>query len=133
MFDDVWTWAGKLRQREANIGIDPHQIAVALRALCDDTLAQIGDGNDLAYLADELAVRFHHRLLCVHPFANGNGRHSRLAADLLVTALGAAPFTWGGAELTTASDLRADYLAALRHADRGLDFTALIEFARRTS
>jgi Fic-DOC domain mobile mystery protein B len=133
MFGDVWTWAGRLRQREANIGINPHQISVALRALCDDTLAQIGDGRDLAYPTDELAVRLHHRLVLIHPWANGNGRHSRLVADLLVAGLGAEPFTWGGAELTTASDLRADYLAALRHADRGHDFTALIEFARRAS
>ena len=133
MFGDVWLWAGKLRMREAKIGIDPHQIPVALRVLCDDTLAQIRDGSNLAYPADELAVRFHHRLVLVHPFANGNGRHSRLAADLLVADLGAEPFTWGGAELTAPSELRADYLAALRHADRALDFTLLIEFARRTS
>ena len=133
MFGDVWAWAGMLRQREANIGIDPRQISAALRLLSDDTLAQIGDGRDLAYPTDELAVRFHHRLVLIHPFANGNGRHSRLAADLLVAELGAEPFTWGGAELTTASDLRADYLAALRDADRDHDFTALIEFARRAS
>jgi Fic-DOC domain mobile mystery protein B len=132
MFGDVWTWAGRLRQREANIGIDP-QIAVGLRVLCDDTLAQIGDGSDLPYPADELAVRFHYRLVLVHPFPNGNGRHSRLAADLLAAELAAEPFTWGGAELTTASDLRTDYLAALRRADRSHDFTALIEFARRAS
>jgi len=131
MFGDVWAWAGKLRRRETNIGIEPHLIPVALRDLCDDTLAQIGDGETLAYPADELAVRFHHRLVVIHPFPNGNGRHARLATDLLVADLDAEPFTWGGAELTSPTELRTDYLAALRHADSSLDFTPLIAFARR--
>ncbi len=133
MLGDVWTWAGKLRQRETNIGIDPHQIPVALRNFCDDTLAQIGDGIRLAYPAHELAVRFHHHLILIHPFANGNGRHSRLATDLLITDLHVEPLAWGGAELTSPTDLRADYLTALRRADSSSDFVALIEFARRTS
>ena len=133
MFGDVWAWAGQLRQHETNIGLDPHQIPVAVRDLCEDTAAQIGSGSKLAYPADELAVRFHHRLVLIHPFRNGNGRHARLATDLLVADLGAEPFTWGGAELTAPTDLRADYLTALRHADTTLDFTPLIEFARRTN
>lgn len=133
MFGDVWAWAGQLRQRETNIGLDPHQIPVAMRDLCEDTTAQIGSGSKLAYPADELTVRFHHRLVLIHPFRNGNGRHARLATDLLVADLGAEPFTWGGAELTAPTDLRTDYLTALRHADTTLDFTPLIEFARRTN
>jgi Fic-DOC domain mobile mystery protein B len=131
MFGDVWAWAGKLRQHETNIGIDPSQIPVAMRDLCEDTVAQIGDGNNLAYVTDELAVRFHHRLVLIHPFPNGNGRHSRLATDLLVADLGAEPFTWGGTELITATDVRSDYLTALRHADTSHDFAPLIAFARR--
>lgn len=133
MFGDVWAWAGKLRQRETNIGIDPRQIPVAMRDLCEDTVAQIGDGSNLAYVTDELAVRFHHRLVLIHPFPNGNGRHSRLATDLLVADLGAEPFTWGGTELITATDARSDYLTALRHADSSRDFAPLIAFARRTN
>jgi len=133
MFGDVWTWAGQLRQRETNIGLDPHQIPVAVRDLCEDTAAQIGNGSKLAHPADELAVRFHHRLVLIHPFRNGNGRHARLATDLLVADLGAEPFTWGGAELTTPTDLRSDYLTALRQADTAADFTPLVEFARRTT
>ena len=78
-------------------------------------------------------MRFHHRLVLIHPFRNGNGRHARLAADLLVADLGAQPFTWGGAELTAPTDLRNDYLTALRHADTTEDFTPMIEFARRTN
>lgn len=106
MFGDVWAWAGQLRQHETNIGLDPSQIPVAVRDLCDDTAAQIGSGSKLAYSADELAVRFHHRLVLIHPFRNGNGRHARPATDLLVADLGAEPFTWGGAELTAPTDLR---------------------------
>jgi len=71
MFGDVWAWAGKLRQRETNIGFDPRQIPVAMRDLCEDTVAQIGDGSNLAYVTDELAVRFHHRLVLIHPFPKG--------------------------------------------------------------
>lgn len=130
---DVWDWAGKLRKRETNIGIDPHQIPIQLRDLCDDTLAQTSDLNNLAYPLDELAVRFHHRLVLIHPFPNGNGRHSRLATDLLVADLGAEPFSWGGAELTTPNDLRTNYLTALRYADSNHDFAPLIAFARRTN
>jgi Fic-DOC domain mobile mystery protein B len=132
MFGEVWAWAGKLRQRETNVGVEPHQISVALRDVCDDTVAQIGDGGHLPYPVDELALRFHHRLVVIHPFRNGNGRHARLATDLLVTDLGAELFTWGGVELTTPTNLRRDYLAALRHADSTIDFGPLIAFARRT-
>jgi Fic-DOC domain mobile mystery protein B len=131
MLGDVWTWAGRLRVGETNIGIDPYQIPVALRALGEDTLAQIGDGASLAYPIDELALRFHHRLVLIHPFRNGNGRHSRLAADLLIADLRAEPFTWGGSDLTNSSSLRTDYLAAIRHADTTQDFGPLIAFARR--
>jgi Fic-DOC domain mobile mystery protein B len=95
MLGDVWKWAGELRRRETNIGIAPHGIAVAVRDLCDDVAAQIGDGSHLAYPADELAVRFHHRLVSIRPFPNGNGRHARLATDLLIRDLGSTAFSWG--------------------------------------
>jgi Fic-DOC domain mobile mystery protein B len=94
MFGDVWTWAGKHRLRQTNIGVEPHQVPVAVRNLCDDTVAQIGGDGGAAYPPDELAVRFHHRLVVIHPFRNGNGRHARLATDLLLVDLGVAPFTW---------------------------------------
>jgi Fic-DOC domain mobile mystery protein B len=130
MLGDVWRWAGKLRLRETNIGIDPHSLPVSLRNLCDDTIAQISDGRRLAYPADELAVRFHHRLVSIHPFLNGNGRHSRVATDLLIRDLGQPPFSWGGFDLTPASETRAAYLHALRVADRNGDFEPLLTFAR---
>lgn len=130
MLGDVWSWAGQRRRRETNVGVEPNQIPVALRDLCEDVRAQIGDGTSLAYTADELAVRFHHRLVTIHPYPNGNGRHSRLATDLLVRDLGIAEFSWGTRDIGLAGDTRKRYIAALRAADFTADFTALIEFAR---
>lgn len=130
MFGDVWSWAGRQRRLDTNIGIEPYQIAIALRDLCDDTKAQVGDGTNLAYPADELAVRFHHRLVLIHPYPNGNGRHSRLSTDLLVRDLDITRFSWGTEDITTAIDTRQRYLSALRAADSRHDFTDLINFAR---
>ncbi len=130
MFGEVWSWAGRQRRRETNIGIDPTKIAVALRDLCEDSRAQIGNGADLAYPAAELAVRFHHRLVLIHPYANGNGRHSRLATDLLVRDLEIPDFSWGSSNIAAAGGSRQRYLAALRAADSHHDFTDLIAFAR---
>jgi Fic-DOC domain mobile mystery protein B len=129
-FGQVWSWAGRQRRRDTNIGIDPDQIAVALRDLCEDVKAQVGDGSHLAYSADELAVRFHHRLVLIHPYPDGNGRHARLAADLLVRDLDLTPFSWGRDDLVAAGDTRQRYLAALRAADSRHDYTTLIAFAR---
>jgi Fic-DOC domain mobile mystery protein B len=82
------------------------------------------------YQPDELAVRFHHKLVWIHPFPNGNGRHSRMLGDLLARQLGAEPFTWGSSgNLTQANTLRTRYVAALRAADRH-DITPLLAFVR---
>ena len=126
MFGRTWHWAGQYRQSDKNIGVDHRQIQVRLRDLLEDVRTQIGYR---AYGADELALRFHHRLVWIHPFANGNGRHARLAADLLVARLGQPAFTWGGASLVAAGDVRQAYLAALRSAD-GRDLDPLLRFAR---
>lgn len=131
MFSDVWDWAGQFRLRETNLGVNFHDIGVYLHGLCEDVKAQIGDRTMLAHPADELAIRFHHRLVCIHPFRNGNGRHSRLATDLLVRDLDRPQFTWGGVDLNSASAIRSSYLSALRTADRDGDFTDLLAFARR--
>lgn len=130
MLGDVWTWAGRLRRRETNIGLDPFQIPIAVRDLCDAVRAQVGDGTRLAYPADELAVRFHHRLVVIHPYPNGNGRHSRLATDLLVRDLNVNAFSWGTLSTSTAGDVRRQYLAALRAADSEPNFRPLVDFAR---
>lgn len=126
MFGDVWAWAGQYRARETNIGIDPAQIATAVRNLVDDTRTRL-DGPSGA--ADEIAVRFHHRLVEIHPFRNGNGRHGRVAADYLIGALGRRRFTWGADTFTSGPELRAAYRDALHDADGG-DITALLTFVR---
>jgi Fic-DOC domain mobile mystery protein B len=131
MFGEVWSWAGTLRLREASIGIDPYRITTELENLLLDVKAQTADRQSLAWPADEVAVRFHHRLVSIHPFPNGNGRHARLAEDIVVRSLGQPRFTWGHAGyLTDASDARARYLAGLRLADRDGEYGALLQFAR---
>jgi Fic-DOC domain mobile mystery protein B len=126
MFARVWTWAGSYRQRETNIGIDPAQILVAVRQLVGDAGAWVERGT---YQTDELGVRFHHRLVAIHPFRNGNGRHGRIAADLLVEALGATRFSWGARLPVETTELRDRYVRALRRADNN-DFVDLLDFAR---
>lgn len=129
MYGDVWKWAGKPRRRDTNIGVDWVRIPIELQMLCDNVIAQIGDGTSLAYPALELAVRFHHQLVSVHPYPNGNGRHSLLAADLLADSLSADPITWGSGSLIAAGEVSARYLNALRNADRH-DYADLIAFAQ---
>jgi Fic-DOC domain mobile mystery protein B len=126
MFADVWRWAGQPRGSEKNIGVAPHLIEVQLHQLLGDARYWVEHGT---YAADEIAVRFHHRLVAIHPFANGNGRHARLAADLLVSRLGRPVFTWGGANLAQPAQIRRDYVRALKAAD-GADIGPLLAFAR---
>ena len=126
MLGDVWRWAGRFRTSERNLGINHWEIPVALRVLLDDAKTWI---EAKAYPPDEIAVRFHHRLTQIHPFANGNGRHARLIADLLVMQLGGERFSWGRANLRDAGDLRTRYIAALQAAD-GYYIAPLVEFAR---
>lgn len=126
MLGEVWTWAGSYRTTERNIGVPAWKIAMELRILLDDTRLWV---ERSVYDPDELAVRFHHRLVAIHPFPNGNGRHARLIADLLVMRLGGKRFTWGSAGLLKTGEIRARYVAALRQADNH-DITALLTFAR---
>lgn len=126
MFRDVWQWAGTFRRTERNIGVDPFRIAVDLRQLLGDVLYWI---EHQTYPPDEIALRFHHRLVAIHPFPNGNGRHARLAADLLLVSLGRDRFTWGQGNLAAAGDVRRRYIDSLRAADRH-DYASLLAFAR---
>ena len=126
MFGQVWDWAGQYRQSETNIGIDPIHIAVTVRTLVDDVAWWI-DGE--TYAIDEIAVRFHHRLVAIHPFRNGNGRHGRVAADYLARALGAEPFSWGRHLDVATPVLREAYRAALQAADNS-EINPLLTFAR---
>jgi len=126
MFGQVWSWAGQYRTRETNIGIEPAQIAVAVRSLTDDIAWWV---DSETFPIDEIAVRFHHRLVAIHPFRNGNGRHGRVAADYLARALGTEAFSWGrNLELAT-GDLRRAYLSALQSADLG-EIAPLLAFVR---
>ena len=127
MFGQVWTWAGTYRNSEVKIGVAPHEISVFVRDLMDDTRLWVA--GDRPMPADEAGYRLHHRLVAIHPFPNGNGRHAREMTDLLMQAMGTPRFTWGRATLDTASTTRDEYIAALREADRG-DFTRLAAFVR---
>jgi Fic-DOC domain mobile mystery protein B len=126
MLREVWRWAGRFRTSDRNLGIPWWEIPIALRLLLDDTRARIGYGT---YPPDEIAVRFHHRLVQIHPFPNGNGRHSRLMADLLAMRLGRQRFSWGRESLRDAGTTRQLYIAALRAADNH-DLAPLLAFAR---
>jgi Fic-DOC domain mobile mystery protein B len=126
MLGDVWRWAGKVRTSERNLGIPWYEIPVALRQLLDDARAWI---EHKTYPPDEIAVRLHHRLGHIHPFPNGNGRHARLMADLLVMRLGEKRFSWGSANLQDAGEVRRRYIAALQAADNH-DLGPLLAFAR---
>ena len=126
MLGDVWSWAGKYRTTERNIGVPVWRIAPNLRDLLDDTRLW---KEKAVYEPDELAVRFHHRLVSIHPFPNGNGRHARLMADLLLAQSGGERFTRGSKQLGPAGQTRTQYIEALRQADAH-DVAALIEFAR---
>jgi Fic-DOC domain mobile mystery protein B len=131
MFGTVWRWAGTYRFTERNIGIEPHRIAIAVRDLSED--ARYWVRPDLTCLTRDQAVcRVHHRLVAIHPFPNGNGRHARAYADALMRALGGAAFTWGaGQDLLRDGPDRRAYLDALRAADRDPeDVDALVAFAR---
>lgn len=126
MFGKVWRWAGTVRNSERNIGVEAYRIGVELRTLLDDVRFWI---DHTTYPPDEIAVRFHHRLVWIHPFPNGNGRLSRMAADLLAIALGQPRFTWGSANLVKTAETRAAYIAALKAADNH-DIAPLLSFAR---
>jgi len=127
MFGTVWKWAGQFRHSDKNIGGSWHQVPVSLKNLCDDVLLWVETGE---MLPDEIAARFHHRLVLIHPFPNGNGRHARLMADILLeNILGSTKFTWGSHRLSAPGDVRSNYIAALHAADR-FDIQPLIEFAR---
>ena len=127
MLSDVWKWAGQYRTSNKNIGVPRERIGIELRKLIDDVKFWI---EKETFSPDEIAARFHHRLVLIHPFANGNGRHARLMADLLLEKKWGHPsFSWGGASLEKEGDVRSRYIAALRAADRD-DYSLLMQFVR---
>jgi Fic-DOC domain mobile mystery protein B len=126
MFGEVWKWAGTYRQTPRNIGIDANRIPTEIPMMLNDVRYWI---EHKTYAPDEVAVRLHHRLVAIHPFPNGNGRHARLIADLLIEQLGSHPFSWGSGNLTDIGQLRTTYIAALAAADNH-DVGPLLAFAR---
>jgi Fic-DOC domain mobile mystery protein B len=126
MFDQTWKWAGLYRTTEKNIGMPLFQIRESLGVLLGDARYWL---EHKTFPADEMAVRFHHRLVSIHPFANGNGRHARLMADVLVRMQDRPVFTWGGANIVAQGDFRRRYIDALQAADKN-NIEPLLAFAR---
>jgi len=127
MLGDIWKWAGQFRASGKNIGVPAWQISTELKKLLDDFNVWL---EHKAYSNDEIAVRFHHRLVSIHPFANGNGRHARMMTNLIQKQiLGEEEFTWGQGNLSQVGDCRKRYIKALRAADDN-DCLPLLQFAR---
>lgn len=130
MLRRVWKWAGQPRKSNKNIGVAKEQISGELALLFGDTKYWI---EHQAYTWDEIATRFHHRLVAIHAFVNGNGRHARLMTDVLLTSAGQQPFSWGmktlQGDLEVESVLRKEYIAALQEADQH-DYSKLLRFVR---
>lgn len=126
MLGRVWRWAGSYRRTERNLGIEAYRIPVEIAMLLDDARYWLEHGT---FVPDELAVRLHHRLVAIHPFPNGNGRHARLMADVLIERLGQPAFSWGSGRIAETGAPRGSYIAALRAADAH-DIAPLLLFAR---
>ena len=126
MFDRTWKWAGQFRQSNKNIGVFWEQVVNHLKVLLDDVKFQL---ENKTYPVDEIAARFHHRLVLIHLFPNGNGRHARLITDVLLFNSGEEKFSWGKVNLVSNSRTRQAYISALRAADKG-NYLPLLEFVR---
>jgi Fic-DOC domain mobile mystery protein B len=127
MYSDVWKWAGQFRKTEKNIGVKWISIGIELKALLDDTNFWI---EQEIYPIDEIALRFKHRLVSIHCFPNGNGRHSRLMADVLIEKVFKQPrFSWGRTSMLDLSVNRSNYINALQDADKN-NMVPLSIFAR---
>jgi Fic-DOC domain mobile mystery protein B len=126
MFNRVWRWAGEYRATSRTIGVEPHLIQPEMWKLLDEARHWVELDS---FPNDEIAARFHHRLVWIHPFPDGNGRWSRLAADALIVQLGGARFTWGSADLRKAGEARKNYIERLKLADKH-EIEPLIAFAR---
>ena len=127
MFEEVWKWAGSKRKSDKNIGVDKFQISIEIKNLLDDCSFWI---DKKIFEPDEIAIRFSHRLVKIHVFPNGNGRHSRLIADILISNLFNKPvFTWGRSDLSKSEEIRKKYLNAIYSADKGI-LQSLIDFSR---
>lgn len=128
MFNATWKWAGQFRTTLKNIGVMPYEVPQELVKLCADVQMQI-DHRTMSF--DEIAARLHHRLVWIHPFPNGNGRHARIYTDILLINHQHPKFTWGQGHLIAPTQTRKAYIRALREADRH-NFVPLFNFVRQT-
>ena len=127
MFKNVWKWAGKQRTSNKNIGVSKELIPEQLKVLFDDAAYWI---KNATYSPDEIGARFHHRLVAIHAFANGNGRHARMMADIVLEQNGHQPFSWGNTDLyDSENSARKEYIASLKLADQG-NIEKLLKFVR---
>jgi len=127
MYGQVWKWAGEIRKTNKNIGVDKWQINTELKHLVADAAYWI---ENKTYTPEEIAMRFKHRIVSIHCFANGNGRHSRLMADIIIEKVFKLPvFSWGAANLVKKGVARTAYLMAIRAADAG-NIQPLMHFSR---
>jgi len=127
MYGDIWDWAGTFRKTNKNLGIDKWQIPMSIKTLCDDALFWV---EQKTFAPDEMALRFKHKIVSIHCFPNGNGRHSRLMADVIISKVyNMSLFNWGANDLVHQGETRSTYLKAVKTADFG-DYQQLLEFAR---
>ncbi len=126
MFGEVWSWAGKYRRTQTNIGVEPFRIPLETGHLLEEVTFQLQNN---IYSMDEISTRFHHKLVWIHPFTNGNGRHARMMTDLLLHVYGHPIFTWGIHNLNEQGTVRQEYIRALKAADKN-DFDPLMKFVR---
>jgi Fic-DOC domain mobile mystery protein B len=127
MYGDVWKWAGEFRRTEKNIGVQWTQIRIELKNLLDDTKYWI---ENKTYLPEEVAIRFKHRIVSIHCFPNGNGRHSRMMGDIIIESIfGKEVFSWHQSNMVKVNETRKEYIKALKKADDG-NLAPLIKFAK---
>lgn len=127
MYGEVWRWAGYFRKTDKNIGVKWTQVPLELKMLLDDTRFWV---DNKIYSEEEIAIRFKHRLVSIHCFPNGNGRHSRLMADIMMDKLfHAQVFSWQKTNLVYPNQIRKEYIQALKIADLG-DIQPLLKFAK---
>ncbi|MBL0318160.1 MAG: mobile mystery protein B [Alphaproteobacteria bacterium] len=127
MYGHVWKWAGTFRKSNKNIGVDRIYITTELHQLLGDAAYWL---ENKTYPISDLAVIFHHRLVKIHLFPNGNGRHARMCADVIIAKFGGEKLSWGGnSDLTKPDEIRTRYIAALREADAG-NYEPILAFAR---
>lgn len=127
MYGRVWKWAGEFRKTNKNIGVDKLEIPIELRTVIDDAKYWLEHN---VYEPDEFTIRFKHRVVSIHCFPNGNGRHSRMIADIIIEKIFNQPvFSWGSESHYADMESRELYLKAIRNADKG-EYDLLLKFAR---